>query len=214
MIFCENVDKTRRKLGKTLAEEHPAEADMVISVPDSSNTAALGFAQRSGLKFELGLIRNHYIGRTFIQPHQKIRHFNVKLKFNPVAGVLKDKRVVVVEDSIVRGTTLKLLTQLLRKSGVKEVHVRVSSPPIKNPCYYGMDFPTREELIASTRSNDAIRDFLEVDSLGYLSFEGLLNSAPGSGTDYCTACFGGEYPIAIQTVLKKNQYDDSLVEVV
>ena len=194
-IFDENVDRARRKLGKNLAHEHPADADIVISVPDSSNTAALGYANRSGIKFEIGLIRNHYVGRTFIHPEQSERDFSVRVKFNPVEGVLKGKRVVVVEDSIVRGTTLKHLTRMLRKAGAKEVHVRVSSPPITSPCYYGMDFPTKDELIASNRTIEEIREFLAADSLGYLSLEGMIK-AISEGGGFCTACFTGEYPIA------------------
>jgi amidophosphoribosyltransferase len=206
-IFGDNVDKTRRRLGKALAEEHPSEADIVIAVPDSSNTAALGYSECSGIKFELGLIRNHYIGRTFIQPKQAIRHFNVKLKFNPIGGVLKDRRVVVVEDSIVRGTTMKVLTQLMRKAGASEVHVRVSSPPIRYPCYYGMDFPTRKELIASSMSVKEIEKHLSVDSLGYLSLDGLLDAVPHDGRGYCTACFSGDYPVPIEKDQRKDQYD-------
>jgi len=206
-IFGEFVDKTRRKLGKNLALEKPADADIVISVPDSSNTAALGFSHKSGLRFELGLIRNHYIGRTFIQPGQQIRDFNVKVKFNTVGGVLKNRKIIVVEDSIVRGTTLKTLTRLMRKAGAKEIHIRVSSPPIRYPCYYGMDFPTQEELIANLKSVDEIRKYLNVDSLGYLSLEGLLNSVPKENAGYCTACFSGDYPIPIEERLKKKQYE-------
>jgi len=206
-IFGETVDKTRRKLGKYLAEEHPVDADIVIAVPDSSNTAALGYSECSGIKFELGLIRNHYIGRTFIQPHQAIRHFNVKVKFNPVRGVLNGKRVVVVEDSIVRGTTLKILTQLIRKAGAKEVHVRVSSPPIRYPCYYGMDFPTRKELIASNLSVEKIQKHLEVDSLGYLSQDGMLDAVPKKDCGYCTACFDGSYPVPLKEMFSKNQHE-------
>ncbi|MFH1942186.1 MAG: amidophosphoribosyltransferase [bacterium] len=211
-IFVEYVDKTRRKLGRRLAKEHPADADIVIAVPDSSNTAALGYSNCSKIPFELGLIRNHYIGRTFIQPHQTIRHINVKVKFNPVGGVLKGKRVVVVEDSIVRGTTLKILTQLIRKAGAKEVHVRVSSPPIRHPCYYGMDFPTKEELIASSMSVEEIREHLGVESLGYLSMEGLLSAVPLQGRGYCTACFDGSYPVVIEEDFSKDQYDRSFQE--
>ncbi len=212
-VFGEYVDKTRRKLGKRLAEEHPADADIVIAVPDSSNTAALGYAHQLGIPFELGLIRNHYIGRTFIQPQQKIRHFNVKVKFNPVGGVLKGKRVVVVEDSIVRGTTLKILTQVIRKAGAKEVHVRVSSPPIRHPCYYGMDFPTRKELIASSMSVEEIRKHLGVDSLGYLSMKGLLSAVPREGRGYCTACFGGPYPVPVEEIFEKAQYENPFQEI-
>lgn len=206
-IFSEYVDKTRRKFGKRLCEEHPAGADIVISVPDSSNTAALGFAQKSGIPFELGLIRNHYIGRTFIQPHQAIRNFNVKVKFNPVGGVLEGKRVVVVEDSIVRGTTLKILTQMIRKAGAKEVHIRVSSPPIRHPCFYGMDFPTSTELIAASKSVEEIRIHLGVDSLGYLSKEGLLGAVSEQGRGYCTACFDGCYPVPVEKTFYKNAYE-------
>jgi amidophosphoribosyltransferase len=213
-IFGENVDKARRKLGKRLAQESHVDADIVISVPDSSNTIALGYAHCSGIKFELGLIRNHYIGRTFIQPQQKIRHFNVKLKFNPIEGVFKDRKIIVVEDSIVRGTTLKVLTHLIRKAGAKEVHIRVGSPPIQNPCYYGMDFPDRNELIAASMSLKEIKKYLEVDSLKYLSLEGLIDSVPGESCSYCTACFDGSYPIPIDKMLKKNQYENQLEEVV
>jgi amidophosphoribosyltransferase len=207
-VFGENVDKTRRKLGKHLADEYPVDADIVISVPDSSNTAALGFSSRSGTKFEIGLLRNHYIGRTFIQPQQSIRLFNVKVKFNPIRGVLDGRRVVLVEDSIVRGTTLKNLVQLIRKAGAREVHVRVSSPPIRFPCYYGMDFPTAEELIAHRLSVEKIRQHLKADSLGYLSLEGLLDSVPKEGHGYCTACFSGEYPVPVEDSPSKTEYDE------
>lgn len=212
-IFGEYVDKTRRKLGRRLAEEHPAEADIVFAVPDSSNTAALGYSNNSGIPFELALIRNHYIGRTFIQPKQTMRHFNVKVKFNPVGGVLDRKRVVVVEDSIVRGTTLKVLTQLIRRAGAKEVHVRVSSPPIRYPCYYGMDFPTRKELIADSMSVEEIRKFLEVESLGYLSLDGLLSAVPREGRGYCTACFNGKYPVPVEEDFLKTQYEKPVQEI-
>lgn len=194
-IFDENVDKARRKLGKNLALEHPADADIVIAVPDSSNTAALGYASRSGIKFEIGFIRNHYVGRTFIHPEQAVRDFKVRIKFNPVEGVLKGRRVVIVDDSIVRGTTLKLLAQMVRKAGAKEVHVRVSSPPIISPCYYGMDFPTKEELIASGKTVEKIRKFLGVDSLGYLSLQGMIDAVANGDRGFCTACFTGEYPL-------------------
>jgi amidophosphoribosyltransferase len=211
-IFGEYVDKTRRKLGKQLAAEHPADADIVFSVPDSSNTAALGYSHQSGIKFELALIRNHYIGRTFIQPHQKIRDFNVRVKFNPIGGVLQDRRVVIVEDSIVRGTTLRLLTRMIRQAGAKEVHVRVSSPPIRYPCYYGMDFPTKEELIANSKSVEEIRQYINVDSLGYLSLEGLLEAAPGDPCNYCTACFSGDYPVPVERI-EKTQYEKLCTEI-
>jgi amidophosphoribosyltransferase len=198
-IFGEYVDKTRRKLGKNLAEENPCEADIVISVPDSSNTAALGYSARSNAKFEIGLIRNHYIGRTFIHPKQSFRDINVRIKYNTVGGVIKDRRIVIVDDSIVRGTTLKGLVMRLYDAGAKEVHIRVSSPPIRHPCFYGMDFPTRAELIASKKEIDEIAEYLGVKSLQYLSLEMMLRAMPKeNGQDYCTACFSGDYPIAIE----------------
>lgn len=206
-IFGEFVDKTRRKLGKNLALEKPADADIVIAVPDSSNTAALGYSSRSNIKFEIGLIRNHYIGRTFINPSQSLRDLGVKIKFNPVGGVLKGRRVVVVEDSIVRGTTLQKLTKLLRKAGAKEVHVRVSSPPIKYPCFYGLDFPTREELIANKMSVPQIKEFLEVNSLEYLSIDGLLSSVSCGQENFCTACFSGDYPVPVTETADKSVFE-------
>ncbi|RPH95466.1 MAG: amidophosphoribosyltransferase [Calditrichaeota bacterium] len=208
-IFNENVDKVRRKLGKNLALESPAEADIVISVPDSSNTAAVGYSRRSDLKYELGLIRNHYIGRTFISPQQKMRDFGVKVKFNPVRGILQGRRVVVVEDSIVRGTTLRQLVKLIRQAGAVEVHVRVSSPPIIAPCFYGMDFPSREELIANQKSVEEIRKYLGCDTLHYLSMEALLDSVPHEESGYCTACFSGQYPIAVEEQIGKFQHEHS-----
>ncbi len=195
-IFNENVDKVRRKCSKILADEQPTPtADIVISVPDSSNTNALGYARRSNLKYEIGLIRNHYVGRTFIFPSQRLRDLSVKLKFNTVSGVLKDREVVVVDDSIVRGTTLKKLTRLLRASGVKKVHVRIGSPPVQHPCFYGMDFPTESELIANHHSLKEIEDIIEVDSLGYLSVEGMLEATGAEKDHFCTACFSGNYPV-------------------
>jgi len=206
-IFNENVDRVRRKLGKILALESPAEADIVISVPDSSNTAAVGFSRRSNIKFELGLIRNHYVGRTFIHPQQDMRDFGVRVKFNPVKGVLRDRRIVVVEDSIVRGTTLRQLVRLIRQAGAREVHVRVSSPPIISPCYYGMDFPRKSELIAAGQNLEEIRSYIECDSLAYLSMEGLLKAVSHDQGGYCTACFNGVYPIPVEENFSKNQYD-------
>jgi amidophosphoribosyltransferase len=197
-IFNDNVDKIRRRLGQQLAKEKPVSADIVISVPDSSNTATLGYCEETGIKYEVGLIRNHYIGRTFIEPEQTIRDLDARIKFNPVKGVLKDKRVVVVDDSIVRGTTSKKLIHMLRNAGAKEVHFRVSSPPIIAPCFYGIDMPTREELIASSKSVEQIRKFLKVDSLGYLSLPGMLSMHSLNGRDFCAACFSGKYPTRIE----------------
>ena len=206
-IFNENVDKVRRKLGKNLALESPADADVVISVPDSSNTAAIGYSRRSNIKFEIGLIRNHYIGRTFINPIQKMRDFGVRVKFNTVRGVLNGRRVVVVEDSIVRGTTLRQLVRLIRQAGATEVHVRVSSPPIIAPCFYGMDFPSKKELIANSMSVEEVRNYLGCDSLCYLTHESLLDSVPQQESGYCTACFTGNYPIPVEDNIGKFQYE-------
>jgi amidophosphoribosyltransferase len=207
-IFGEYVDKTRRKLGKNLAEESPCTADIVISVPDSSNTAALGFAARSDAKFEIGLIRNHYVGRTFIHPKQSLRDMNVRIKFNAVGGVVKDRRLVIVDDSIVRGTTLRGLVKRLRNAGAKEVHVRVTSPPIRFPCFYGMDFPTQEELIASKKTVEEIAKYLDVDSLIYLSLEKMLAAMPkNNGQEYCTACFSGEYPVPVEEAQTKKRHE-------
>lgn len=209
-IFGEYVDKTRRKIGKVLAEEKPApRGDIVISVPDSSNTAALGYAQRAGLPYELGLIRNHYIGRTFIHPSPAMRDFNVRVKFNAVGGVLRGRNVVVVDDSIVRGTTLQKLTKLIRKAGASEVHLRISSPPIRFPCFFGMDFPTRKELIAAYHSIEEIKEFLDVDSLEYLSVEKLLEAVPVGRCGYCTCCFTGDYPINVDEAYDKFLHEHS-----
>jgi amidophosphoribosyltransferase len=213
-IFEENVDRVRRKLGKKLANESPVAPDpgkkvTVINVPDSSNTATLGYAsenQKYGnqTKYQIGLIRSHYVGRTFIQPGQDNREMKVKVKFNTVKGVLKDRKVVVVDDSIVRGTTSKALVKLIREAGPKEVHLRITSPPITHPCKYGMDFPSKGELIANQHGCDSVRigEALGVDSLQYLSIEKLLESVPhldgeGKSIGYCTACFTGNYPVAI-----------------
>jgi amidophosphoribosyltransferase len=193
-IFEESCDKVRRKIGKQLAKEHPVPADVVISVPDSSNTAAIGYAHESGIPLDIGLLRNHYVGRTFIDPSQNLREQKVKLKFNTITGVLRGKRVVMVDDSIVRGTTLKSLTKMLRDAGAAEVHIRISSPPVKNPCYYGMDFPSRTELIASNLSVEETRKLLGADTLEYLSIDGLLSVTPDSGEHNCAACFNGNYP--------------------
>jgi amidophosphoribosyltransferase len=198
-IFGESVDKMRRRFGKTLASESPAEsADIVISVPDSSNTCALGYSSKSNIKHEIGLIRNHYIGRTFIFPSQRLRDISVRLKFNAVQGVIENKEVVIIDDSIVRGTTLRKLAKLLKESGVKKVHVRISSPPVANPCFYGMDFPTKEELAAGNNSISEIQKTLDVESLGYLTLDGLVLSTKMKKENFCTACFSGDYPIDIR----------------
>jgi amidophosphoribosyltransferase len=204
-IFGESVDRVRRELGRALAREHPADtAEVVFSVPDSSNAMALGYAEESGVKLEHGLIRNHYVGRTFINPTQALRVAKVKIKFNPVREVIEGKSVVVVDDSLVRGNTSKGLVQMIRGAGAREVHLRLGSPPITGPCLYGIDTPTREELIASTHSNEEIREFLGVDSLGYLSLEGMLRAAgqqPGAPPHFCHACFSGDYPTPVPSSL-------------
>ncbi len=195
-VFGASVDRVRRRLGRRLAEEHPADADVVISVPDSSNSIALGFAERSGVPYELGLIRNHYIGRTFIQPHQAGRDFGVRVKFNPVREILDGRRVVVVDDSIVRGTTSRKLVRLLRRAGAREVHFRVGSPPVTHPCFYGIDTPSRRELIGALKSVEEIRDYLGVESLGYLSLDGMLG-CEAEPRQFCRACFTGQYPVPV-----------------
>jgi amidophosphoribosyltransferase len=191
-IWGQNVDRARRAFGRQLAREHPADADIVFSVPDSSNSAALGFSEESGVPYELGLIRNHYVGRTFIHPTQEGRDFRVRIKYNAVREVLDGKRVVVVDDSLVRGTTSMGLVRLIREAGAKEVHFRISSPPVRYPCFYGIDMPTREELIGARMSVEEIRNHLDVDSLGYLSLEGMVGAVAGAGP-FCHACFSGEY---------------------
>ncbi len=187
-----SVDRARRAFGRQLAREHPVEADCVFSVPDSSNSAALGFAEESGIPLELGLIRNHYVGRTFIHPTQAGRDFRVRIKYNPVREVIHGRRVVVVDDSLVRGTTSRGLIAMIREAGAEEVHFRVASPPVRNPCYYGIDMPTREELIGARLSVDEIREHLDVDSLGYLSMDGM-HAVMGEHGPFCDACFSGDY---------------------
>jgi amidophosphoribosyltransferase len=187
------VDRARRAFGRKLAQEQPAPGDIVISVPDSANSAAVGYAEESGIPFELGLIRNHYVGRTFITPTQAGRDFKVRLKFSPVREVLDGKRVVVVDDSLVRGTTSRALVDMLRDAGAKEVHFRLASPPVRWPCFYGIDMPTRAELIAAEKTVDDICAYLGVDSLGYLSPDGMIDCVRDHGETYCTACFTGDY---------------------
>ncbi len=184
----------RERMGAQLAEEHPADADVVIAVPDSSVPAAIGYAQRSGIPYAMGLIRSHYVGRTFIEPDQAIRDFGARIKYNAVRSVLEGKRVVVVDDSIVRGTTSKKIVNMIRSAGAREIHMRISAPPWRNPCYFGIDTPRRERLIAATAGEiENIRQFIGCDSLGFLSLEGLLRVVPRT-QQYCTACFTGEYP--------------------
>jgi amidophosphoribosyltransferase len=202
IVFGRAVHDARRAMGRQLAREHHVEADVVIPVPDSGVFAAMGYAEESGLPFALGLVRNHYVGRTFIEPEQRIRHFGVKLKLNPVRGILAGKRVVVVDDSLVRGTTSKKIVDMIRSAGAAEVHLRISAPMTTNPCFYGVDTPTREELIASRLDVAGICAFVKADTLGYLSRAGLHSAVRGDGVTpqtpgACDACFSGDYLISI-----------------
>ncbi|MBF0610648.1 MAG: amidophosphoribosyltransferase [Magnetococcales bacterium] len=190
-----NVYNSRKQVGRLLAQEHPVEADLVVPVPDSGVPAALGYAQASGIPFELGIIRNHYVGRTFIEPQQAIRHFGVKVKLNANPQILAGKRVVLVDDSVVRGTTSRKIVKMVREAGAKEVHLRISSPPTTHPCYYGIDTPTREELLASHNTVDEMRAFIDADSLAFISLEGLYKAVNGTRQGYCDACFSGNYPV-------------------
>lgn len=195
VIFGETVHLVRQRLGERLAKEFSVDADFVIPIPDSGTSSALGFSHASGIPLELGVIRNHYVGRTFIQPHQNIRDLGVKVKFNVLREVVRGRRVVIVDDSIVRGTTSKIRVKNFRDAGAKEVHMRISCPPHRFPCFYGIDFPSREELIANRYSMDEIKRYLGVDSLGYLSMEGMLSCVKWAQEKYCVACFSGNYPI-------------------
>ncbi|HNW39359.1 MAG TPA: amidophosphoribosyltransferase [Candidatus Omnitrophota bacterium] len=203
-IFGHNVYLARKKLGAQLAREFPVQADMVIPIPDSGVFAALGYSEISKIPFEFGMIRNHYIGRTFIQPSQEMRDFRVKIKLNPLRDVLRGKEVILVEDSIVRGTTSRARLKTLRQAGVKKIHMRVSCPPLKFPCFYGIDFPTKKELVASKHDIAWIRDFIGADSLEYLSLEGMLSAMPLPKENFCTACFTGKYPLDHACHFSKN----------
>ena len=194
-VFGESVYQARKRLGRELALEQPVDCDLVIPMPDSGNCAALGFAEASEIPLEMGIIRNHYVGRTFIQPSQISRDLGVKVKLNPVKEVIQNKRIVVIEDSIVRGTTSKIRMKNLREAGAKEVHMRVSCPPHRYPCHYGIDFPTREELIASSHSIEEICRFIGLDTLGYLSLDGIIKAMPFPKDNFCLSCFDGQYPV-------------------
>jgi amidophosphoribosyltransferase len=196
-IFGDSVAQTRLRMGARLAREAPAAADIVVPVPDSGLYAAMGYSRESGLPLEFGLTRNHYVGRTFIEPKQSIRNFGVKIKLNPVRELLEGKRVVLVDDSIVRGTTSRKIVRMVREGGAAEVHLRISAPPTEWPCHYGIDTPTRNELIAARLSLEEIRQFTEADSLAYLSLDGMLSSVSSPRDSYCTACWTGDYPVAI-----------------
>ncbi|MBI3405737.1 MAG: amidophosphoribosyltransferase, partial [Acidobacteria bacterium] len=194
LVFERPVNGSREMLGKLLARECPVPADVIVPVPDSGTPAAIGYANESGIPFRMGLIRNHYIGRTFIEPSQAIRDFGVKLKLNPVRRMLEGQRVVLVDDSIVRGTTSRKIVRMVREAGAAEVHLRISCPPTISPCYYGVDTPTKGELIAAVKSIDGVREFIGADSLGYLSLESMRRAVGDTAGDFCTSCYTGQYP--------------------
>jgi amidophosphoribosyltransferase len=206
-IFGENVHRVRRALGRALAREAPADADLAVAVPNCARCAALGYHEESGIPIGRGFTTNHYVGRSFIQPTQPIRDLTVRLKLNPIRGSVAGRRLVVVEDSVVRGTTTRGKMQSLRDAGAKEIHLRVASPPIRYPCYYGIDFPSSAELVADGRTVEEIRQYLGVDSLAYLSLEGMLAAAKTGSTDFCHACFSGEYPIPIDPAFQKDVFE-------
>ena len=210
IIFNNSVHYIREKLGQELAKESPSEADMVVPVPDSSNAAALGYSTESNIPLKTALIRNHYIGRTFIAPTQSIRNYHARLKYNPVASLLKDKRIVLVDDSIMRGTTSKQICELLRGAGVKEIHMCISAPPTVYPCYYGIDIPSKDELIASHNNVEDIRKYLGVDSLHYLSIEGMYKSVSEITDHFCDACFTGKYPLKHNGTIRKELFETGL----
>jgi amidophosphoribosyltransferase len=195
IVFGRTVQSSRDLMGRILAQETSVDADLIVPIPDSGVTAAIGYSQESGIPFAFGLIRNHYVGRTFIEPKTRIRNFGVKVKLNPVKELLQGKRVVLVDDSIVRGTTSRKIVKMVRAAGAKEVHMRITCPPTLSPCFYGIDTPTKKELIASSHTVEEIGKYIEADSLAYLSLSGLIRAVGGRGGDFCTACYTGQYPI-------------------
>jgi amidophosphoribosyltransferase len=208
IIFGRTVQESRDLMGRILAEENPVDADLVVPVPDSGVAAAIGFAQRSGIPFAFGLIRNHYVGRTFIEPATTIRNFGVKVKLNPVKNLLSDKRVVLIDDSIVRGTTSRKIVKMVRAAGAREVHMRISCPPTISPCFYGVDTPTKRELIASSHTVEETCKYIEADSLAYLSLEGLLRAVRAKGDEFCTACYTGQYPVEFGDMIPTDKIED------
>jgi amidophosphoribosyltransferase len=197
LIFGRSINESRHKMGRRLAREQPAEGDIVVPVPDSGTAAAIGYAAESGISFRFGLVRNHYVGRTFIEPRQSIRSFGVRIKLNPVKDLINGRRVVLIDDSIVRGTTSKKIVQMVREAGAKEIHVRISCPPTISPCYYGVDTPNKSELIAAQKSVEEIRDFIKADSLGYLSLDGMIEASGLDRNSVCVACWNEDYPTCI-----------------
>jgi amidophosphoribosyltransferase len=195
-VFGKSVNEVRTNLGRVLAREQRVDADVVVPIPDSGVCAAMGYADEANIPLRMGLIRNHYVGRTFIQPQSAIRHFGVKVKLNPVRSILEGRRVVLVDDSLVRGTTSRKIVRMVRAAGASEVHVRISCPPTISPCFYGVDTPRRSELMAATHTLDEIRDYLDCDSVAYLSLEGLMKAVGDGSDNYCTSCYTGRYPVA------------------
>jgi amidophosphoribosyltransferase len=195
LVFGRTVQGTRDRMGRALAREKPVEADLVVPIPDSGMAAAVGYSQESGIPFAMGLIRNHYVGRTFIEPLKAIRNFGVKVKLNPVRELLAGKRVILIDDSLVRGTTSRKIVKMVRAAGANEVHMRISCPPTISPCFYGVDTPAKKELVASSHTVDEICKNIEADSLAYLSLAGLLEAVNAKGNEFCTACYTGKYPI-------------------
>jgi amidophosphoribosyltransferase len=193
----------RINLGRFLAKQSGVEADIVVPIPDSSVSAAIGYARESGIPYEIGMIRSHYIGRTFIEPSQRIRDFGAKIKYNVVGSAVKGKRVIVVDDSIMRGTTMRKIVKMFRRAGAREIHIRISAPPTKFPCFYGIDIPTHDELIAATNTIEEIRKYLDVESIEYLTVESMMNAVNMRGTGFCRACFDGDYPVEFEL------YDDN-----
>jgi amidophosphoribosyltransferase len=218
-VFGESVNEVRTEFGRRLARESGVSADVVVPIPDSGVCAAVGYAEASGLPMRMGLIRNHYVGRTFIQPQQSIRHFGVRVKLNPVRSILEGKRVVLVDDSIVRGTTSRKIVRMVRSAGAREVHMRISCPPTVSPCFYGVDTPRRSELIAATHTLEEIRKYVDADSVAYLSLDGLTGAVRGGSSSYCTSCYTGVYPVAfprdeakyLQLALKLNPEPPAVV---
>ncbi|HEX4997881.1 MAG TPA: amidophosphoribosyltransferase [Terriglobia bacterium] len=208
MVFGRTVQSSRDRMGRALAEESPADADIVVPIPDSAVAAAVGYSQQSGIPLAFGLMRNHYVGRTFIEPESRIRNFGAKVKYNPVRELLAGKRVVLVDDSIVRGTTTRKLVKMVRNAGAAEVHMRVSCPPTISPCFYGVDTPTKKELIASSHTIDEICRYIQADSLAYLSLEGLLNAVQSGPGEFCTACYTGRYPLNLADALPNMKEED------
>lgn len=207
-VFGRSVQASRDQMGRILAQESRVEADLVVPIPDSGVSAAIGFSQESGIPFAFGLIRNHYVGRTFIEPKTRIRNLGVKVKLNPVRELLAGKRVILIDDSIVRGTTSRKIVKMVRAAGAKEVHMRISCPPTLSPCFYGIDTPTKKELIASSHTVEEIGKYIEADSLAYLSLPGLVRAVGGKGNEFCTACYTGQYPIDFADMVPDTKAED------